>query len=860
MGEVFLAEDTRLRRRVALKILPAPVASDPERRRRFEREAQAIDELTHPNIVTIHAVEEIENTLFLAMELVDGKRLDELIPPGGMPLDALLRIALGISDAIAAAQQRGITHRDLKPANVMVAPDGRVKVLDFGLAKLREAEAAAPADDLTRMPTSELTGEGRIVGTVAYMSPEQAEGKPVDPRSDIFSLGVLLHEMATGSRPFRGDTNVSVISAILKDTPPPVSDIKPTLPPDLGRIIRRCLAKDPERRYQTAIDLRNDLQDLKEDTTSGVSAIPPARPRGGRKRAVLAIICTVGALVAIVAWLLIRNRQAAPPATTASGFTIDRLVRLTTTGVASMANLSPDGRYVVHVKAEQGQPSLWIRQTATSSDVRIIPPGPVAYDGVTFSPDGNYVYYNTYPQPAAGVATLYRIPALGGTPTTLVDDVDSGVTFSPDGKQFAFTRGLASKGTALLMTAAADGSGIRTIASLTPPEKFQSERPSWSPDGKTILAAAFGVKRFVTVMAVDVATGKAQAVGGEWGFIHDLQWMPDGQSFLLDAIDLGSPGPTPQIWRISYPSGERSRVTNDLNAYRGVSLSADGKSLVTVQTETAAGISVAPIQGAGDWRRVTRGTSRADGTNGLAWLADGRIVYCSLAAGMPQLWIIDRDGGNARQLTSMGGPVLFPSTSHDGRWVYFTAYGKEGPSIFRIAPDGSGMQRITTAGDEVFPLPSPDGRWVYFTRQRSGSPRPARVPADGGESKNIDAAYFRPTGVSADGQQLLGIAWDDTRRRASLATLAVDGGTARLLPDAPVTALLTPDGKSYIYTDRAGDSEKVLVRPTAGGPARQVGPPVRDFVGAVAISRDGQIAISQGTQTSDVILITAAGR
>jgi Tol biopolymer transport system component len=735
-----------------------------------------------------------------------------------------------------------------------------VKVLDFGLAKLREAEMAVAADDLTRMPTSDLTGEGKIVGTVAYMSPEQAEGKPVDPRSDVFSLGVLLHEMATGTRPFRGDTNVSVISAILKDTPPPVTDVKRDLPADLGRIIRRCLAKDPARRYQTAADLRNELQDLKEDTSSGVSAITPARPRPRRPHALWTSAAAVVALLAIVPiWMLLKRPHGAAPAASA-GFTIDRLVRLTTTGNAFLATLSPDGRYVVHVKREHGEPSLWIRQTATSSDVRIIPPAPVTYDGVTFSPDGNYVYYNTYPQPGGGLATLYRIPALGGTPTKVVEDVDSGVAFSPDGKQFAFTRGVPTSGTALLMAAAADGTGVRSIASLTSPDKFQSERPSWSPDGKTILATASGAKRLLAVMAVDTATGKAQAVGGEWGFLHDVEWMPDGRSFLLDAIDLNSTSADPQIWRVSYPSGERVRITNDLNSYRGVSLSADAKSLVTVQIETVAGISVAPMHGTADWRRVTRGASRADGTNGLAWLPDGHIVYSSTASGMPQLWIVDRDGGNARQLTSQAGPALFPATSQDGQWIYFTAYGREGPSVFRIAPDGSGLQRITTGGDELFPLPSPDGRWVYFTRQRSGSPRPAKAPAGGGESTDIAGGYFRPTAVSGDGQQLLGIAWDEARRQASVATLPVEGGAAHLIADAPVPALWTADGRDYVYSERAGDLQKVVLRPIGGGAPRQVGPAVQDFIAAIAISRDGQIAISQGTQTSDVILITGAGR
>jgi serine/threonine protein kinase len=214
MGEVYAAEDTRLHRRVAIKVLPPLLAGDAERRHRFEREAQAIAALNHPNIVTIHSVEQDDGVPFLTMELVEGKSLAESIRTGGLPTDALLRVGIAVSDAMAAAHQRGITHRDIKPGNIMVSPEGRVKVLDFGLAKLREAEAEEAAEAVTRVPTQDLTGEGRIIGTVAYMSPEQAEGKPVDPRSDIFSLGVVLHELATGEKPFKGETTVSLISSI----------------------------------------------------------------------------------------------------------------------------------------------------------------------------------------------------------------------------------------------------------------------------------------------------------------------------------------------------------------------------------------------------------------------------------------------------------------------------------------------------------------------------------------------------------------------------------------------------------------------------------------------------------------------
>ena len=267
MGEVYRARDSKLKRDVAIKILPQQTASDPERRARFEREAQSIAALNHPNIVTIHSVEEADGRLFLTMELVDGEPLDGVIAKGGLPLARILALAVPLADAVSAAHQKGITHRDLKPANVMVTADGRVKVLDFGLAKLVESSPVGAG--VSTLPTRVLTGEGRIVGTVAYMSPEQAEGRPVDHRSDIFSLGVMLYELSTGERPFTGDTSVSLLSSIIRDTPRSATDLKPALPRELSRIIRQCLVKDPEYRYQNTKDIRNELRALQQEIESG---------------------------------------------------------------------------------------------------------------------------------------------------------------------------------------------------------------------------------------------------------------------------------------------------------------------------------------------------------------------------------------------------------------------------------------------------------------------------------------------------------------------------------------------------------------------------------------------------------------
>ncbi len=312
MGEVWIAEDKRLGRRVALKVLPATVADDPDRRGRFEREARAIAALNHPNIVTIHSVEEAEGIHFLTMELVVGDRLTERIGERGFALDRFFDLAIPLADAIHAAHRQGITHRDLKPDNVMVTAEGRVKVLDFGLAKLRETSGIA--DDEGAMATATVTAEGRIVGTIAYMSPEQAEGKPVDERSDIFSLGILLYEMATGRRPFSGDTPLSTMSAILKDDPVSVTELKHQLPRHLGRVIANCLEKSPDRRYQTALDVRNELERLRKEVESGdseisqIAATQAPRP----SRASLALGIVVGALVlgALVWALFLRGDDA----------------------------------------------------------------------------------------------------------------------------------------------------------------------------------------------------------------------------------------------------------------------------------------------------------------------------------------------------------------------------------------------------------------------------------------------------------------------------------------------------------------------------------------------------------------------
>jgi eukaryotic-like serine/threonine-protein kinase len=322
MGQVYLAEHTMLSRRVALKVLPPETASHPEKIARFEREAKAVASLSHPGIVTLYSIEEADGIRFLTMEHVEGETLSKQIPPRGFAMERLLSLAIALSDAVSAAHRQGVLHRDLKPENIMLAADGRLKVLDFGLAKLRYD---SPEDgDQTTRETQSVTQDGRIVGTVAYMSPEQAQGLPVDNRSDIFTLGILLYEMATGERPFRGNTNLSVLSSILKDSPRPVSELRDDIPKPLARMIQRALEKRPEDRYQSASDLRRDLEDLKRDVDTGEVVLATT---AGRQRLVApaslrrrwALPAAIGASLVVVAAMAALFFRGQPPATAEDG-------------------------------------------------------------------------------------------------------------------------------------------------------------------------------------------------------------------------------------------------------------------------------------------------------------------------------------------------------------------------------------------------------------------------------------------------------------------------------------------------------------------------------------------------------------
>jgi Tol biopolymer transport system component len=535
---------------------------------------------------------------------------------------------------------------------------------------------------------------------------------------------------------------------------------------------------------------------------------------------------------------------------------IERPERLTTTGHAALAAISPDGRYVAHVKNDPGSPSLWVRQTATTSDVEIVKGGPVRYAGVSWSPDGNHVYYVTYEQ-AGGLGTLYSIPALGGTPQKVLDDVDSRIEFSPDRTQFAFARGYPAEGTAFVMLANADGSNLRKLAQLEKPDQFLLAGTAWSADGKTIVAAARSLQDGPHAMlaGIDVASGAVSTLEGRWQAISDIEWVKGTDTFLLAAAEAGST--SHQVWQIRYPGGERRRIVNDLNSYSSLSLSDDGRSLATVQTEAVSSLFVSNMDDAANGQQITRGRGRADGQVGLEWTRDGRILFISGASGRQQVWITDPDGSNMRPLTAAAQePVLSLGVTPDGRYIVFHRLADRHMRIWRMRMDGS-EQRLLTQGDlDQVPIPARDGI-VYFHRIVDGIPRTFKVPVEGGEAVQVSEHAFRPIDVSSDGSQLLGVAWNAEAQRSSLAIMPAGGESPRLLPRIPAVAgAFTLDGKGIVFPAIDRGVMRLVVLDLASEQLTAVGA-VPDIIFNGAISPDGKrLVLSRGGILSDVLLLT----
>jgi serine/threonine protein kinase/Tol biopolymer transport system component len=886
MGEVYRARDLRLQREIALKVLPEIAASDPDRRERFTREALAVAALNHPHIVTIHSVEDAGSTVFLTMELVSGRALSTVLQPGGLPLERVLTIGIAVAEAISAAHQKGITHRDLKPANVMLGEGehaGRIKVLDFGLAKIVERQPGfSPA---SMLPTEERAGtaEGRILGTVAYMSPEQAEGRAVDGRSDLFSLGVVLYEIATGQQPFAGETSLSILSSILKDTPRSVTEINPALPADFGRIIRRALAKDPERRYQSAKDLRNDLQDLKASLDSGELAppssasqvpaplaasdrsAPAAVPapssdaqvavalvrKHSRALAAAAIVLALAA-AAVVFVLDRRNPEPSSESSKAVSSLADlQVTQLTTSGNAERAAISPDGRYVAYVQHDGDGDSLWIRQATTTSNVQIVRPEPgMALFGATFTPDGTSVDFVRQAADARSApADVWRVPFLGGTPKLFVANVASPISWSPDGQRIAFLRTeftpiLASK----LILANADGGQERTLATDTPvlwaslsaPWR-PSFAPAWSPDGRLIAVLGARLPSTGVAVFVDSQTGSAHEVPTLGSVPYGLDWL-DGQSLVLNVQS--QPGGSAQLYRLPYPGGQQSRLTNDPNDYIGVSVSGDSRALVTSRRDARLDLWVGGAEGATGTDLVRRAPV---GIERLAWSGD-QLLYGSVVGG--RYAILRANAGQGTPEAVVLDAMSFAVTS-DERTIVFVSTTANILELWKADASGRRIEKLVSSATGSQVAITPDDRSVlYGSIAAGGTVSIYSVPIEGGTPAKL--ADGSSVAVSPDGSSM---AFTDSR--ASLVVCALPGCTsARTIGSAQFDAAVswTPDGRGVAYSSEGN----VWVQPIAGGSPRQLTRFTdKRPIGSLAWSRDGKrLALTRSTITNDIVLFS----
>jgi serine/threonine protein kinase/Tol biopolymer transport system component len=878
MGEVYLAEDTRLRRKVALKLLPAQFMRDADRARRFEREARAASSLNHPNIITIFEVGQVDGRHFICAEYIEGQTLRRRLAGDQLKLHETLDVAVQIASALTSAHAAGIFHRDIKPENIMLRHDGLVKLLDFGLAKLRaDGETEGQRDGGTdlqrdgameRHPVSSSPGHsgslslrppvsislplsttGVAMGTLQYMSPEQARGEKVEGRSDIFSLGIVLYQMITGWPPFEGETSDEVIAAILEREPPPLAQYAREAPAELQRIVTKALRKKREDRYQAAPDLLLDLKALKEEMELETKGL---RRRRSKARAARHITTTVIALMIMVAAAIAIKRLIGKP--TIPFQKVD-ITRLTNNRNIALSEISPDGKYIAYVDREKGNSSLLLRQVATDSVQEIVPPAMVVYSDLAFSADGGYVYFVRSPDKTSAPRALYRVPVLGGSPVKLIDDLYYHFTLSPDGSQIAFARRRFSEGkiAIAMMIANANGSGERRLAARASNEPY--EFPAWSPDGEVIVCTngppgREGNQRGITELRVKDGAERS-LTSQKWQGVGRKVWMPDGSGLFFDAYTAEKQ--RRQIWYLPYPGGEPRPVTIGLDHCGHISLTADLKIMLCSQQNLISDIWSLPEGDTSRARKLSAG-------RGPSLAPDGRIVYESDFDGDRDVWMMNQDGTGRKNLTSAPGRDGSPRVTPDGRYILFTSVRSGAPEIWRMEIDGSNPVQLTRSGNAQMSDISPDGKWAFYGTSRGFE----KVPIAGGEPVAFTSKHsmLYPS-VSPDGK-LIAYYYSEKQpgAKVKIAVSPSSGGQPVWTFDPPREAYWTfnirwtPDGKALLYEADHNGVSNIWLKSLNGEPPKRLTDFRSESILAFDLSRDGKHLIcTRGGQTFDLVLV-----
>jgi serine/threonine protein kinase/Tol biopolymer transport system component len=860
MGVVYKALDDTLGRALALKVLPRDVVNDAERVRRFELEARAASALSHPNIVTIYEMGRVPpDVYYLAMELIDGDSLRAAMAARrsfAALSDVLVQVATGLAKAHAA----GIVHRDLKPENIMVTRDGFAKILDFGLAKLlRPPTLLHHKGD--GAPFSE-TESGVVLGTVGYMSPEQVRGEAVDHRTDVFAFGCILFEAATGQRPFRGSTSIDTLHAILHAPTPALNDQGSIHPPELDRIVARCLAKDPNARYDSMRDVAHDLRALA--TTAGGSpslvsersevVSAPVRPS---PRLRWPFVVTTLALVAAIVWLAFDRFSKPEPSAQPGPRPHVQMESITQRGDVAGAGrfaISPDGKYVAFVTREKLKYSLWLRQTQASAEVRVVG-GQEALHNIFFAPGGDSLYFISPREVTELNGTLFRIPTLGGAPTQVLDEVHD-ASLSWDGKRLAFVRASRAPRETRIFVSPSDGTEPRLVT------KAAGEllgNIAWSHDGRHLAAVrSHNADSSNSLVEIDVSSGAVSPIGkSRWSFIAtSIAWSSDDRSILFSAPEAAWQN---RVLRIDRASGRVTRLTEDTSSYVGVRLTADGSRLLTLKNSFRASLWVVPRANPLGARSVAAGLGRYFT---VAWASDDRLVYDAHEGAAQNLFSIRKDGTDRKQLTAHPGESFAPSVSRAGRFIAFESNRTGASAIWRIDLDGGNPKQLTRGRGETSALATPDGRWVLFLAPgvEKGTQTLWKVESGGGDPIQLASEHAYGSEVSPDGRKVLFKYLDPNTRKSELAILPIEGGAKRQRVSTPKGAWMTrwtPDGRGIAYL-RKGDNgaTNVWAQPIEGAEPKQLTHFDSQFLINFAFSWDGaEIACIRGHSVRDLVLI-----